>query len=726
MGPTQILTTVTDNLPAGLSAYLPVTAPSGWNCPITNGGATVTCTTSSMIPYPTAPITISFGVTVSAPAGSAITNCATVNNPQDHNSSNNQSCATAPVTAAASGCDLMITKQMPQTLVAGQPVTFTITITNVATGSVPCQSQTPVRDPTVSGLVFVSASSSDPAWTCLISSSGVSCDTSLTLPPGYSVTFQIQAIVTGPQGSTVTNCATVDNPNDSNQTNNQACVSGMVTASTSGCVDLSTGTGGNGIADQPGTLDTRWQVTQLQSLSSFYSWLYPSAVGPYSIMPGWPYSWYGGSLSPDPFGLVGTSANWIFPYEGITGQHDQQGNVWPKALDAPPGSYTYMITFSVPNWPQAELTIHGFTADNSGTIWLDNSLTPMLTANDWSTLSGPIRMTITPGLHTLTAIVSNGNTSASATITGLLVIAEVCSPTTPSPTGCAPLYSTGLVAWWRAEGDVTDALGNHSGTWMTGSAATAGAFTAGVIGSAFDFNGANQYILVPDTPDLRVSYVTVDAWVKTPISSIAFSNWITTVVANTGDDQPAFAGGYDLFIQRDYANSNLAHAGFMVAAGGYFFGSNGHPESVVLGLNTVGLNVADGAWHHLAGTYDGQTVRIYVDGSLEGSKAYASGILYPTGSSPLYIGTQKFYLANPSPAHPPFKGQMDDIEVWNRELSPGEVSVIFHAGSTGKCLTINGNLITSVPEFTAGWLILIIGVVLPMAVIRIRKSRSTY
>lgn len=272
---------------------------------------------------------------------------------------------------------------------------------------------------------------------------------------------------------------------------------------------------------------------------------------------------------------------------------------------------------------------------------------------------------------------------------------------------------------------MTDTLGSHAGTWMNGAiAATNGVFAPGVIGSAFNFNGVNQYILVPDTPDLRVSYVTVDAWVKTPISSIPTYSWITPIVANTGNDQPSFAGGYDLFIQRDYANSNLAHAGFTVAAGGTLFGSNGHPLSVVLGVNTAGLNVADGTFHHLAGTYDGQTVRIYVDGKLEGSKAYTAGIQYPTSLSPLYIGTQKYYLTHPSSAYAPFQGQMDDIEVWNRALSSGEVSAIFNAASAGKCLTINGNLITSVPEFTAGWLILVVGMILPLAVLRIRKNRQ--
>ena len=374
----------------------------------------------------------------------------------------------------------------------------------------------------------------------------------------------------------------------------------------------------------------------------------------------------------------------------------------------------YTEPFYVSNWPNPELFVRGFTADNDVTLLLDSSPLPLGTSNDFSSLAGPTpMMTVTPGLHVFTAKVVNAGSISS--ITGLLVVGEVCPAVTPLPQGCAPLNSTGLVAWWRAEGDVTDTLGNHDGTWMNGATAAAnGVFGVGVIGSAFDFNGVNQYISVPDNPMLHVQTVTVDGWVKTPIASIAVYNWYTPILA-TGD--PNSHQGYELFIQRDYANSNLAHAGFIVWSSSSVGG--------LIGSNTVGLNVADGAWHHLAGIYDGSTVSVYVDGKLEGSKPYSGTIQY-ANPSPLYIGTEPDYLSHPSASHPPFQGAMDDIEVWNRSLSAGEVMAIYSSGTAGKCLTINGNPTTSVLEFPAIWVILMIGTALSLAILRTSpRKRNT-
>src|SRR4051794_6296757 len=64
-------------------------------------------------------------------------------------------------------------------------------------------------------------------------------------------------------------------------------------------------------------------------------------------------------------------------------------------------------------------------------------------------------------------------------------------------TNCAPLPS-GLVSWWRAEGNATDFAGSNSGTMYGGAG-----FTDGRVGTAFNFFGSNGHIRVPDRPNLR-------------------------------------------------------------------------------------------------------------------------------------------------------------------------------------------------------------------------------
>jgi hypothetical protein len=69
----------------------------------------------------------------------------------------------------------------------------------------------------------------------------------------------------------------------------------------------------------------------------------------------------------------------------------------------------------------------------------------------------------------------------------------------PSPT-CVPPPS-GMVAWWRGEGNALDSFGTNNGTLHNG----VGFEFGGGVGWAFSFNGTNSYVEVPDSPALRVT-----------------------------------------------------------------------------------------------------------------------------------------------------------------------------------------------------------------------------
>ena len=75
-----------------------------------------------------------------------------------------------------------------------------------------------------------------------------------------------------------------------------------------------------------------------------------------------------------------------------------------------------------------------------------------------------------------------------------------------------------------------------------------------------------------------------------------------------------------------------------------------------------------GAWHHVAGTYDGTAVRLYVDGAQVASVP-ASGAV-PTTSNPLFIGTKN--AAAPAGDH--FVGRIDDVRVYNVALNIDDVA----------------------------------------------------
>ena len=75
----------------------------------------------------------------------------------------------------------------------------------------------------------------------------------------------------------------------------------------------------------------------------------------------------------------------------------------------------------------------------------------------------------------------------------------------------------------------------------------------------------------------------------------------------------------------------------------------------------------DGLWHYAVLTYDGKTLKLYVDGILVDDKI-TSGIL------PDLAGDTKFVIAGDSVADDKFfKGDLDEIRVWNRAISSDEV-----------------------------------------------------
>jgi hypothetical protein len=95
----------------------------------------------------------------------------------------------------------------------------------------------------------------------------------------------------------------------------------------------------------------------------------------------------------------------------------------------------------------------------------------------------------------------------------------------------------------------------------------------------------------------------------------------------------------------------------LIPAGGGTFGGDTNEAS---GLSATPVD----RWSHLAVTYDGTSIRLYVDGD-EASSIPASGLIRRT-SSPLWIGGNRPYGEY-------FRGVIDDVRVYDRALSPAQV-----------------------------------------------------
>lgn len=195
----------------------------------------------------------------------------------------------------------------------------------------------------------------------------------------------------------------------------------------------------------------------------------------------------------------------------------------------------------------------------------------------------------------------------------------------------------GLVAAYGFEevtgGQAVDASGGGHGGTIAGATRT----TSGRFGSALVFDGINDWVTVADQQALDLTTgMTLEAWVY----PTALSGWRAAMVKETTSGL-----AYGL-----YAHDNAGPGTYI----------NTGTEVEAFGTAPLPLN----AWSHLAATYDGATLRLYVNATLVGSLVHAGSMV--TSSSPLRIGGNAVWGEF-------LQGRIDEIRVYNRPLGQAEI-----------------------------------------------------
>ncbi len=253
-----------------------------------------------------------------------------------------------------------------------------------------------------------------------------------------------------------------------------------------------------------------------------------------------------------------------------------------------------------------------------------------------------------------------GNRCLAGVLVGLLVAAFGTQRV--GAAGCEPVPN-GLVSWWTGDGNALDRQGTNNGVLQAGATASA----IGLVASAFGFNGTTAYVQIPDSPSLRPSVFTIEAWVR--FSSL---NSTTSGGAPAGrqyivfkqNSRTANFEGFNLFKSR-VSNSDYIHFG-VTSAGGQ--------GAEIRSTISVTTNV----WYHIAGVRTSTAVSLYVNGQFQ-SQTNAN-FTQDYGNFPLYFGT-----TGQSGWDGKLAGQLDEVSLYNRALSAGEVGAIFTAGAAGKC-----------------------------------------
>ena len=182
------------------------------------------------------------------------------------------------------------------------------------------------------------------------------------------------------------------------------------------------------------------------------------------------------------------------------------------------------------------------------------------------------------------------------------------------------------VAWWRAEGNAHDSASHDDGI-LVGNAT----FSDGIIGKAFRFDGVGSYVKIPKfrMPDIREG-ITVEFWMK----------------AGPNNKMDTYQG----LVASDYFGVEISN-GFQPKMGVNFYVSSdkGRDRGAVSEANGAGATISAGEWHHIAATYDGTDMVLYIDGQAWGNSAsYSGNVNPPSRSGFLAIGSEDGRTAFPN------------------------------------------------------------------------------
>lgn len=195
--------------------------------------------------------------------------------------------------------------------------------------------------------------------------------------------------------------------------------------------------------------------------------------------------------------------------------------------------------------------------------------------------------------------------------------------------------SRGLIAnWIMDEGRGTvlrDASDNNNNatimdnpSWLTG-----------VSGQALQFNG-NQYATVPNNASLNITKaITLAAWIKPEKRATQYI--LKKAIIGSTD-------GYEISLSTD---------------GLVFFRLNQASSGNTYRLNSTGSYPTDGStWMHIAVTYDGSTIKIFLNGIENNAKTVETPVEINVNTLALAIGAQ-------SDGTTKFRGAIDDARIYN-------------------------------------------------------------
>ncbi len=208
--------------------------------------------------------------------------------------------------------------------------------------------------------------------------------------------------------------------------------------------------------------------------------------------------------------------------------------------------------------------------------------------------------------------------------------------------------TNGLTGYWKLDELSGSQSTDSSGNGTVGALVNNPTWTSGKVNGSLSFDGVDDYVNLGDSSVLESTSFTVSAWVKRSGNQ---NDWVKILNKGRGDAAP-------------YASYKMEFNSSSDTVVNFHVGFTDGTAAIVQNQTPL----ADNVWTLLTGTFDGTTLRMYVNGTLESTNVIGSKTVN-FDTVPLTLGGYAGWGY--------FKGNVDEVRLYNRALSDSEVSSIY-------------------------------------------------
>jgi len=169
-------------------------------------------------------------------------------------------------------------------------------------------------------------------------------------------------------------------------------------------------------------------------------------------------------------------------------------------------------------------------------------------------------------------------------------------------------------------------------------------------GCVLEFDGSNEYIIVPHNTNgsLSPENITVEAWIKPTTTSLNGN-----IVGKWGSNGNQYILRY---------NNNGEIRAYVRVDGGWD------------NCTTTGISISLNRWNHVAYTYDGTTIRVYIDGQ------ESCVLAVPTPGPIETVGTEPLVIGATSDGDDEVHGYIDTVRIYEEPLSSAQIRKSYAQG----------------------------------------------